>query len=224
MLKNETVNNLAGERIAAYPPAPWELSGQLWAGLFRLRGGAIPVPVGARPLLGTRWLVLIFVRYLGGTLRYDELALGTPVVYQKRRAIWVDRIWVDSEQSLWGGRRLWGLNKEMARFDWRGDTVRVADTTGNIATLALNREPSRLPEITLRASGLGQIDGQWVAFQGRFRGHLGRAGLRIEEWADRFPYQPPMRPLVSLAVKPFHLRIPAAEPIIASQDAKGACQ
>lgn len=221
MLRNETANNLAGEGIAAYPPAPWELSGQLWTGLFKLRDGEIPIPAGARPSFGPRWLVLILVRYLGGTLRYDELALGTPVVYQKRRGVWVDRIWVDSEQSLWGGRRLWGLNKEMARFNWRGNMVSVADAAGHIATLTLNRKPSRLMEIAFRAPGLGQIDGQWVAFQGRFRGRLGRAGLRIEEWADRFLYRPPMKPFVSFAAKPFHLHISASEPIVVSQRAKG---
>ena len=210
---DETANTMVDERIGPYLPAPWELWGQMWMGLFRLRAGSMPVPAGARPLLGPRWLVLVFVRYLDGVLRYDELAFGTPIVYQKRQGMWVDRIWVDSEQSLWGGRRLWGVPKEMAHFDWRGDTVGVADDDGPIVTLSLNRKPARLPKIGFSAPGLGQIDGQWVASRGRFRSRLGWAGLRIEAWPDRFPYRPAARPLVSLAAKPFHLHLPAAEPI-----------
>jgi hypothetical protein len=204
----------ADECNVGYPPAPWELSGQLWMGVFRLQAGAMPLPAGAKRLLGPRWLVLACIRYLDGVLRYDELAFGTLIVYNQRPGIWVDRIWVDNEQSLRGGRRLWGMPKELACFDWRGDMMTVADATGPIISVALNRGPVRMPPLPFIGPGIGQIDGQWVASRGQFRGRFGSSGLRIKAWNNRFPYRPAARPLFSFAAKPFQLHLPSAESLM----------
>ncbi|HZG65574.1 MAG TPA: acetoacetate decarboxylase family protein [Herpetosiphonaceae bacterium] len=199
--------------MATYPPAPWNLAGQLWIGLFRLHAGVVPVPPGAKRLLGPRWMLLVFVRYLDGVLRYDELAFGVPIVCGRHYGLWVDRIWVDSEPSMWGGRRLWGVPKELARFDWQADSVTVVDAGGHIVTLTLDCTPARLPEWGFAAPGIGQIDGQVVAARGRVRGRLGPGGLRIAAWTSRFGYCPTAQPRVSLALKPFQMHLPAAEPL-----------
>ena len=199
--------------VASYPPAPWDLAGQLWMGVFRLHAGVVPVPSGAKRLLGPRWMLLVFVRYLEGVLRYDELAFGVPIACGGHYGIWVDRIWVDSTPSLWGGRRLWGVPKELARFDWQGDSVTVEDGGGHIVTLTLDRTPARLPEWPFAAPGVGQIDGQLVAASGRVRGRLGRGGLRITAWTSRFGYCPSAQPRVSFGLKPFQMHLPAAEPL-----------
>jgi len=208
-----TVDTTLQAPLSTYPPAPWHLGGQLWMGLFRLHVGVVPIPQGARRLLDPRWMLLVFVRYLDGVLRYDELAFGVPMVCGQHYGIWVDRIWVDSEPSLWGGRRLWGVPKELARFDWQGDTVTVLDAGGHIATLTLNRTPARFPAWTFAAPGFGQIDGQLVVARGRIQGRLGRAGLHIAAWTSRFGYCPSAQPRISFAVKPFQMHLPAAEPL-----------
>ncbi len=199
--------------MTSYPPAPWDLAGQLWMGLFRLHAGVVPVPPGAKRLLGPRWMLLVFVRYLDGVLRYDELAFGVPIACGRHFGLWVDRIWVDSEPSLWGGRRLWGVPKELARFDWQEDSVTVVDAGGHIVTLWLDRTAARLPECSFAAPGFGQIDGQLVAARGRVCGRLGRGGLRIVAWTSRFGYCPMAQPRVSLALKPFQMHLPVAEPL-----------
>jgi hypothetical protein len=158
-------------------------------------------------------MLLMFVRYLGGVLRYDELVFGMPIWYRGHAGIWVDRIWVDSVPSLWGGRRLWGVPKQLAHFDWQGDTVTVMDGDGHIVTLTLDRRPARLPECPLVAAGFGQIDGQIVLANGQARGRLGGGGLRIAGWTSRFGYCPTAQPRVGIALKPFHMHLPAAEPL-----------
>ena len=200
-------------QVPPYPPAPWDLAGQLWMGLFRLQVGEIPVPPRAKRLLGPRWMLLMVVRYLDGVLRYDELVFATPIAYARHYGIWVDRIWVDSEQSLWGGRRLWGVPKELARFEWQGDRLAVVDTGGHIATLMMDTSPARLPEAPLVAPGIGQIDGQMVVARGQVRGRPGWGGLHITAWTSRFGYCPTAKPVVSLALKPFQMHLPGAEPL-----------
>jgi hypothetical protein len=135
-------------------------------------------------------MLLVFVRYLDGVLRYDELVFGTPIWYRGHAGIWVDRIWVDSVPSLWGGRRLWGVPKQLARFAWQGDTVAVMDGGGHIVTLSLDRRPARLPECPLVAPGFGQIDGQMVVANGQLRGRLGRGArhCRMDESLRLLPH------------------------------------
>jgi hypothetical protein len=210
---NTSVGTRRHSEMTTYPPAPWDLSGQLWLGLFRLHAGSVPIPARAKRLLNSRWMILVFVRYLDGVLRYDELAFGTPILYRKRVGIWVDRIWVDSEASLWGGRRLWGVPKELARFDWHGDRVTVEDQDGHIVTLALDRTPTRLPACSFAAPGIGQIDGRFVAARGHVRGRVGRGGLQIGAWTSRFGYCPEAQPRINLALKPFQMHLPVAEPL-----------
>jgi len=61
-----------------------------------------------------------FVEYEpGSTLTYGELAMNLVVKQRgvRRYGAVTPLIWVDSEPSLRGGRALWNLPKEMARFE-----------------------------------------------------------------------------------------------------------
>ena len=194
------------EREAPYPPAPWRSSGRLWMGFFKT-DVPVQLPAGLKPFLNPRWLVVTLVRYLEGTLRYDELAVGPLACLGARFGIFVPYIWVDSEASMWGGRRIWGVPKEMAEFAWNGDTVRVTDKDGLIATLAVDTGDARLP-IWLPAPGLGRRDGQWTFTIATMSGRLGRSGMRIAEWSPRFPYRPGETPMFGFGAKPFRMTVP----------------
>ena len=94
-----------------YPPAPWYLLGHLWAGFFTTDAPPA-LPTGLRPFLAGRWRVVMLVRYLDGTRRYDELVLGALARRKARPGLYVEHIWVTDAAGLWGGRRIWGLPKE----------------------------------------------------------------------------------------------------------------
>lgn len=114
------------ELAVAYPPQPWHLGGRLSLTLWRVPTADLPgwfaaaVPPGARLLtaFGHTLVGTAFVRYQpGGVLSYDELLAAVPVLDGRRVAITIPAIWVDSRASRAGGRRLWGIPKELAEFD-----------------------------------------------------------------------------------------------------------
>jgi hypothetical protein len=195
-----------------FPPAPWHLRGRMWAGLFRT-DAPVPLPAPLKRVLGARWLVVLLVRYEpGGTLRYDELALGIPARRGLRFGLWVDALWVSDAAGMWGGRRIWGLPKQMARFDWEedGSAVRVEDAAGVIARFTLDRSAARLPAPWLPAPFWGRREDASLIFTpARVRGaRLGRGGLRRVKWSDHLPYRPAQRPLISVAAASFRLTVP----------------
>ncbi|WP_313025993.1 acetoacetate decarboxylase family protein [Pseudomonas lopnurensis] len=107
---------------AAYPEAPWHLTGSACVSAWRVPMRELPpAPKGlAYATLGDSALVLsIWAAYLpGGTLAYNELA----VVAAVRRhgmlapAGTVTHVWVDDERSAAGGRRLWSIPKQPGVF------------------------------------------------------------------------------------------------------------
>lgn len=195
----------------AYPPAPWEFVGQAWVGLFRA-DRPVPVPAPWQPLLGARTLVVALVRYREGTLRYDELITGAFVRRGLHIGLWVDRIWVDSVPSLWGGRRIWGLPKQLAQFAWNGNTVHIDGDAGLIAAIDLDRRGAVLPPLPAVAPGVGRRDGAWTLFAARGWAAPGNAHMRINAWSPRFPYQPQPTPLMSIKINPFRMSI--GEPVL----------
>lgn len=90
-----------------YPEPPWVMQGQLWLSLFRVRG------VEGRPdgVYGAA-----FVSYEpGSALTYSELLVARTVT-EPRRAVTISDIWVDSPESVEGGRELWAIPKERCDF------------------------------------------------------------------------------------------------------------
>ena len=113
----------------AYPPAPWQMVGQLWLSLFLLRR-----PVDQLRPAGVYGAA--FVSYEPGSpLTYSELLVARPV---RRRASITD-IWVDSPASVAGGRELWAIPKGLADFDL--DTVRRGPLTTTDWSASLGRRP-----------------------------------------------------------------------------------
>ncbi len=89
----------------AYPPAPWQMRGQGWLSLFRVRG------VERRPD-GT--YVAAFVSYEAPSpLTYSELLVARVL---DRRQVEITDIWVDSVPSRDGGRALWAIPKDLCDF------------------------------------------------------------------------------------------------------------
>jgi acetoacetate decarboxylase len=93
----------------AYPDAPWQMVGQLWLSLFRLRESVDDL----RPA-GTYGAA--FVSYQPGSpLTYSELLVARPVK-EPVKAVSITDIWVDSPASVAGGRGLWAIPKGLCDF------------------------------------------------------------------------------------------------------------
>lgn len=104
-----------------YPPEPWTLCGDAFVSMWRLPEAELPaLPDGVEPMTvaGTGVVVTAWVDYQEpGELSYRELMATVAVRDGARPAASITHIWVDSETSLAGGRELWRIPKDMAKFE-----------------------------------------------------------------------------------------------------------
>ncbi|MCW2808761.1 MAG: hypothetical protein JWQ93_2716 [Marmoricola sp.] len=120
----------------SYPPAPWDLHGQLWLSLFRVREGDHP---DREP--GVYGAALVSYEQ-PSPLTYSELLVARPVKRSgSRRAnipglsraprarVEITDIWVDSVDSLEGGRALWAIPKHLCEFERTTTGGRVQRTS-----------------------------------------------------------------------------------------------
>ena len=93
-----------------YPAAPWQLKGSLWVSLFKVTHGVNEQrPAG---IYGAA-----FVSYEEGPLTYSELLVARPLSTEKHgRRVNITDIWVDSPESVAGGRELWAIPKGLCDF------------------------------------------------------------------------------------------------------------
>ena len=106
----------------------------------------MPADVEVVPVLPGRTAAgFLLARYEGpSTLHYGEL-LVLPALTRVRGRLgwWISHAYVDSEASLAGGRRMWGVPKDLATFDWSGGAARVTREDGVALLDAEVPQPSR---------------------------------------------------------------------------------
>lgn len=185
------------------------MRGGAWIGLFRANQPAtLPHPL--QPIV-PRATVIALLRYLSGTLHYDELIIGVAARKNWRIGLHVQHIWVNNLESLHGGRNIWGLPKQPATFTWDGSHVSITDDDGLIARLHIDPRTALLPRVPVVAPFFGRRGGQLLHSVARGNARPGRATLRLHEIGDRFANGYPARPLLSLALKPFIMVFPPAQ-------------
>ncbi|MET9621975.1 acetoacetate decarboxylase family protein [Streptomyces sp. NPDC006464] len=137
--------------MPAYPPEPWHLAGQMFLSLWvvprrelpELPDAVTPLTVAGRAVIGGAWVVYED----DSVLRYNELLTAVLVRDGMRPRVTITDIWVDSEQSRTGGRELWGIPKDMARFAVTrgGARTTLAATEGTPLASAVFHLGRRLP-------------------------------------------------------------------------------
>lgn len=173
------------------------------------------LPNEYKHFLASRYVAVSMIRYLSGTLQYDELIVGSMASHRGRVGLFVHHIWVDDLASLWGGRKIWGLNKQIAVFAWEKNIVKVSDADGLIIELEVNQENALLPPLPMPLPSFGQLDGKSLFTTGKIKACLGKAGIRIKESSTRFGFQLSETPIFSIASKPFSMTFVSPE-ILAS--------
>ena len=108
-----------------YPAAPWTLKGHALLALHLLDFDhvrpLVPSELNLVSVLPGKTLgAVYFSRYEpGSVLEYSELIVAPALVsYGGKVGAWVTHIYVDSPDSVAGGREIWGLPKELAEFTW----------------------------------------------------------------------------------------------------------
>ncbi len=127
-----------------YPPAPWDMRGQLWLSLFRVRQGDHP---DREP--GVYGAALVSYEQ-PSPLTYSELLVARRV----DRFVTITDIWVDSTDSRDGGRELWAIPKDLCDFHVENTGGRLQRTSW---TASLDGRPiarawfSDISNLTLRS-------------------------------------------------------------------------
>ena len=93
-----------------FPSPPWQMNAQMWLSVFRVRdSGRADRPDGTYGVA--------FVSYEEGSpLTYLELLVAR-LLDARARQVRITDIWVDSPESLAGGRSLWAIPKDLAELD-----------------------------------------------------------------------------------------------------------
>ncbi len=111
-----------------HPPAPWHLNGELVV---------VPALTSARQLGG-----VMLANYTSGTLVYRELIVFS---HATTRGMVVSHIYVDDEQSLSGGRAIWGLPKELADFEYGRGAFTARQGERTLLHARVRRRRGRIP-------------------------------------------------------------------------------
>ncbi|MBI3791402.1 MAG: acetoacetate decarboxylase family protein [Gemmatimonadetes bacterium] len=119
----------------------------------------------------------------GSTLVYHELVVGCAYVkHAGAHGFFVSHIYVDSADSVTGGRRM-GLPKEMAQFNWNGAMPGEAVVIGPEGILVRVRYGRPLLRVPFSVTGgtVSVLDsGEVVHFKSRIRGRWGFAGASLD--------------------------------------------
>ncbi len=194
-----------------HPPQPWDLAGSAHLTVWRTVAATVPaLPEGVQlATVGRRGIVVTaFVDYSeDGDMAYHELLAAALVRHGRGLALSITDIWVDSEVSRQGGRALWGIPKDLARFD--GLTASSPDGPIASATFRpLRNVPSpALPVPRLTSAVVQTLEGRTVASPVRAGGTVRIAG---SEWT--FPGAGPLgwlhtaTPVASLVAERFAMR------------------
>lgn len=215
-------------------PAPWKLTGRGWLFLYRLPQEAASIPEllpreSCGPYLGGL-AALMLVDYASSDVGpYQELLfIPGRFRHQNEKYYSISRIWVSTKASVVNGQNNWGIPKELARFtikrNEQEESWSVQQPDGKVflqASLKKGRLPfpmhTRLLPFPLLQSWKGRL------FQTGFSGH-GWARLadmqKLDIQSDVFPAIASYKPLLGMAIDPFHIQFPVARMLEAGAPAK----
>jgi hypothetical protein len=168
-----------------YPPAPWTLKGYAIQTLHlvdkdKVRS-LIPPELNPFSLWPGKAIASVYLSYYSSdsVMQYSELIVALAVTADKGFGGWISHIYVDNENSVAGGREIWGLPKEYAQFTWQEKSVKVRQGNQNLCTLNFS-QPSFAWRQSLAAPGFSKLAEKLVTFKAKFEGLIGFIGASLE--------------------------------------------
>lgn len=190
----------------SFPPAPWRLCGDAVMVIARVGADAArsyPAPSGVKLVSAGRSTVggILLARYdERATLPYHELIVFSGLARAAGKpAFVVSHIYVDSISSLWGGRAIWGLPKQLAEFDWGPQSIEVFRDGRRLIHASVRKREGRRLTLPLYAPVFGDRAGATVRAAGRGRLRGGPALARLDV--------PPTSPFAGLHLEGPHLAV-----------------
>ncbi|WP_327251470.1 acetoacetate decarboxylase family protein [Streptomyces sp. NBC_01244] len=199
------------QTLPSFPPAPWRMSGAMWMGLFPAPH-LPPVPGGLSALL-PRHLLVAAIRYLEGDLRYDEFVIASAVRCGFRVGTFIHHIWVDSATSQEGGRSIWGLDKQLAHFQWTEHQVRITSEQGLRVTMAAHPGRRATVPLLMPLPAFTPRRGQLSYAVAPVRLYAGPTQVSLTDWPEVLPTLSTTTTRLALHSPRFRVAVPAPHPI-----------
>jgi acetoacetate decarboxylase len=162
-----------------YPPAPWNLRGYAVQTLHLIdienARPFVPSELDIVSVFPGKTIGGIYVSSYqsGSTLEYNELIVISGLVrYREKIGSWISHIYVDNEDSVAGGREIWGLPKEMAEFTLLQNRIDVRQSDRQLCFLRYQRGMFSLStwwRQSLSTDVFGGLDSQLLLFTGRVK-------------------------------------------------------
>ncbi|MDB4927603.1 MAG: hypothetical protein JWM10_87 [Myxococcaceae bacterium] len=208
----------------AYPSPPWTTSGIGYVRAFATPVDALDLPRGFEAVHVAGWTigVLAYLEHRPpAALAYREL-LWMPGVVRAvdagglpRAGFLVGRSYVDDERAQQGGRDLWALPRELARFVRRADGVEMFADDGTEMELAFGHAGPAVrvdrPLVTLQPE-----PGGLVGLRADVTARIALGRVRVMRFAgDSLPWRSWLErrdvPIAAVALQPFAATLRAAD-------------
>lgn len=167
----------------SYPAAPWTLKGYAVGTLhlIDIRRSRIFVPSALEviPVLPGHTLGGVYLSSYtdDSTLKYHELIVVSALVrYENYFGAWVSHIYVDNQDSVSGGREIWGLPKELAEFTWREGSISVFQNDQQLCHLDYKKDWFTLStwwQQPFSIDAFGLSDSQFLLFNSNLEAQIG---------------------------------------------------
>lgn len=172
----------------SYPPAPWHTHGRSFMQMYLVDAKSLHLPSGFEPVTvaGRAVGVLGLIQYVAPSpIVYNELVWMPCLVKAPRRerpvrGYFVEKMYVDSQDSLAGGRELWALPKQLARFEIT-DREAVVDTEDGAHLVLDLRQRGPAPRTRLGTTTVQDGGADLVRFKGSGAGLLSSGGIKIRD-------------------------------------------
>ncbi|MEH2291024.1 acetoacetate decarboxylase family protein [Nostoc sp.] len=170
-----------------YPQAPWTLQGYAIQTLHLVNidqvRPLIPLELEIISVWPGKTLASVYLSNYGSgsVLEYSELIVVPALInYQRKIGAWISHIYVDNADSVAGGREIWGLPKELAKFTWeQGKYVTVHQENRKLCSLKYNQQSLAWRQ-RLSASSFSAKGADLLRFPAEFESLLGLIGSKLE--------------------------------------------
>ena len=170
-----------------YPQAPWTLQGHAIQTLHLVNidqvRPLIPLKLEIISVWPGKTLASVYLSNYGSgsVLEYSELIVVPALInYQRKIGAWISHIYVDNADSVAGGREIWGLPKELAKFTWeQGKYVTVHQENQKLCSFKYNQQSLAWKQ-RLSASSFSAKGADLLIFPAEFESLLGLIGSKLE--------------------------------------------
>ncbi|MEH2259486.1 acetoacetate decarboxylase family protein [Nostoc sp.] len=170
-----------------YPQAPWILQGYAIQTLHLVNidqvRPLIPLELEIISVWPGKTLGSVYLSNYGSgsVLEYSELVVVPALInYQRKIGAWISHIYVDNADSVAGGREIWGLPKELAKFTWeQGNHVTVYQENRKLCSLKYNQQSLAWRQ-RLSASSFSTKGADLLIFPAELESVLGLIGSKLE--------------------------------------------